>query len=283
MGDWAQVSVNVDFYPPWSEIKIYQKYCKSSQITAIFPWDIKFAAWGQRWDIFLLAARVIFAKDTLKLILLLLCGWQVVVVSSPRSGVVTSKNNCQLLPELRVEFEKQQQNLLTTNNIKMVLLFVSWPDNNKEQHRKAFKYVHMFIRAGAFWQGLFLVPQWHSPEQSLLLILQGQPLCFSVVLVGHIALQKQTWNERKSGMSFENINTKENNDKWHKLLSKRTYSTWFVTTSDAIALDSDWQNGAEVKKLWILLKSTSPTVGSLLKIVLFLDVTCKWLCTCAMP
>ena len=23
MGDWAQVSVNVDFYPPWSEIKIY--------------------------------------------------------------------------------------------------------------------------------------------------------------------------------------------------------------------------------------------------------------------
>ena len=148
MGDWAQVSVNVDFYPPWSEIKIYQKYCKSSQITAIFPWDIKFAAWGQRWDIFLLAARVIFAKDTLKLILLLLCGWQVVVVSSPRSGVVTSKNNCQLLPELRVEFEKQQQNLLTTNNIKMVLLFVSWPDNNKEQHRKAFKYVHNVHKSG---------------------------------------------------------------------------------------------------------------------------------------
>ena len=66
MGDWARISVNFDFGPPWTEIKICQKYCKSSRITAIFPWDIKFTAWGRRRDIFLLAARVIFAKDTLE-------------------------------------------------------------------------------------------------------------------------------------------------------------------------------------------------------------------------
>ena len=66
MGAWVRISVNFDFRPPWTEIKICQKYCKSSQITAIFPWDIKFTAWGRRRDIFLLAARVIFAKDTLE-------------------------------------------------------------------------------------------------------------------------------------------------------------------------------------------------------------------------
>ena len=66
MGDWARISANFDFGPPWTEIKICQKYCKSPRITAIFPWDIKFTAWGRRRDIFLLAARVIFAKDTLE-------------------------------------------------------------------------------------------------------------------------------------------------------------------------------------------------------------------------
>ena len=66
MGAWVRISVNFDFRPPWTEIKICQKYCKSSQITAIFPWDIKFTARGRRRDIFLLAARVIFAKDTVE-------------------------------------------------------------------------------------------------------------------------------------------------------------------------------------------------------------------------
>ena len=105
----------------------------------------------------------------------------------------------------------------------------------------------MFVRVG---EGLFLIPQWHSLEQSLLPLLQGQPLRFSVVPVEHVALQKQTWNgKRKSGISFARILT----------IKKRTTNdinfyprklTWFVTTSDAITLDLDWHNGAEAKKMW---------------------------------
>ena len=35
MGAWARISVNFDFRPPWTEIKICQKYCKSSRITPL--------------------------------------------------------------------------------------------------------------------------------------------------------------------------------------------------------------------------------------------------------
>ena len=59
MGDWARVRAN----SPCTEIKIYQRYCKSSLIATICRWDINFTALEPRRDIFLLIARVIFAKD----------------------------------------------------------------------------------------------------------------------------------------------------------------------------------------------------------------------------
>ena len=68
--------------------------------------------------------------------------------------------------------------LLTTNkNTKTFLLFVARTDN-KEHKGKLSK----MFRCLASWQGLFLVWQWHSLERSLFLVLQGQPLRFSVVL-----------------------------------------------------------------------------------------------------
>ena len=64
MGDWARVRANLDFCPPCHEIKIYQKYCISSSITAIRPWDINFTAWEPRRAIFILIVVVVFTKNT---------------------------------------------------------------------------------------------------------------------------------------------------------------------------------------------------------------------------
>ena len=134
----------------------------------------------------------------------------------------------------------------------MFSLFVVWIYNNK--HRKAFENLYMFERAGALWLGLFLVPQWHSLEQSLLLVLL---FWWSTLLCN----SKPEMNAKRHEFR-ENINTKENNDKWHKLLSKRTYlvcyylrchSTWIGLT--------EWSRSEKVVNM---LKSTSPTVdGSL--------------------
>ena len=52
------------FFPPGHEITILQNFCKSSPITVICPSNITFTTWEPRKDIFLLVARIIFAKDT---------------------------------------------------------------------------------------------------------------------------------------------------------------------------------------------------------------------------
>ena len=105
----------------------------------------------------------------------------------------------------------------------------------------------MFVRAG---EGLFLVPQWHSLEQSLLPVLQGQPLRFSDVSVEHVALQKQlpemeTQKRYKFRGNITQKKTTKNDMKCHP-----RQPNWFFTASDAITLDLDWQNGVEAKKLW---------------------------------
>ena len=138
----------------------------------------------------------------------------------------------------------------------MFSLFVAWIDNNK--HRKLSKICTCSKERCPSDKVCFLSHNDTRLNKACCLSYKDNHFGFQLFWWSTLLCNSKPEMNAKRHEFLENINTKENNDKWHKLLSKRTYlvcyylrchSTWIGLT--------EWSRSEKVVNM---LKSTSPTV-----------------------
>ena len=106
----------------------------------------------------------------------------------------------------------------------------------------------MFERAGAFWQGLFLVPQWLAWTKPVARLTRTTTSFFSCSGGARcFAKANLKWTQKRHEFG-ENILKHKRNATINDINYYPRELTWFVTTSDGIALEWHWQNGAKKSK-----------------------------------